>query len=111
MPYKTLVVFSLCVSVLASCRKDPDAVCRPAVMISVTETGGCRVDDVVVECGSVGPTLITKGVKSNCELHIAGLRSTSPAYYQAVGAVLVSLQSAGLKGGVGIRRVLPVERQ
>jgi len=111
MRYKTLVVFSLYVSVLASCGKDRDAACRPTVAISVTDAGSCSLDNVVVDCGFLGPLLRTKGLKSNCELHISGSRSTSPAYYQAVGAVLESLESAGFKGGVGIRRVSPVERQ
>lgn len=111
MRYIALTGFPLYVSLLASCAKGPDAACQPTATITVTEAGGCSVDSLVVECGSVGPLLRSKGLRSNCDPHISGSRSTSPAYYQAVGAVLVSLQDAGFKGGVGVRRVLPVPDQ
>lgn len=111
MRYVALAEFSLYVSLLASCAKGPDAACQPTATITVTGAGGCSLDNVVVECGSVGPLLKSKGLHSNCEPHISGSRSTSPAYYQAVGAVLVSLQDAGFKAGVGVRRVLPVPSQ
>lgn len=102
-----LAGFPLYVLMAASCANRPDAACQPPATITVTDAGGCSLDDVVVDCGSVGALLISKGVKSDCDVHISGSRLTSPAVYQAFGAVLVSLQGAGFKRGIGVRRVLP----
>jgi hypothetical protein len=111
MRYVALARFLLYVPLLSSCANGPDSACQPIATITVTEAGGCSLDNVAVECGSVGPLLRSKGLHSNCDPHISGSRSTSSAYYQAVGAVLVSLKDAGYKGGVGVRRVLPVPSQ
>lgn len=54
--------------------------------------GGCVVGKVVVVCESVGSLLRSMGLRTDCEVRVAGSQLT---HYQPVGALLQSLQDAG----------------
>jgi biopolymer transport protein ExbD len=71
---------------------DTDHDCSGPLLVTVTADGGCVVGKVVAVCESVGPLLRSMGLRTDCEVRVAGGPLT---HYQPVGALLQSLQDAG----------------